>query len=119
MPKFNEKEYLAAITEIDELLTDVPEPGTLEYNRLRQLTLFVHDYEQNHPDHRIDDTIDPIGAIKFHMDRLNKSTKELARVLNCNQQQTQDILSKKKKLTEVQIQQLIKWGISKDRLTRK
>lgn len=81
-PIHSEEEYAAAMREVDALLADVPEPGTPDYEKLELLGILIYAYEREHSDHRFDERqSNPIAAIRLHLDRLRKTTKDLGSAL--------------------------------------
>lgn len=111
------KEHAEAMREIDRLLKKDPKPKSADYDRLEALTILVEAFERSHPDHRIDDKLDPVEAIRFHLERLGKDPKELAAVLKCSRTRAWEILNRKRALTLAQIRVLVReLGIPADRL---
>lgn len=67
-------DYEAALAEIERLLDLDPDTGTQEAERLELLSLLVEDYEERTvPRERVN----PIEAIRFRMDQLGLSQKDL------------------------------------------
>src|SRR5688500_17712892 len=90
------REHAQALREIDRLLAKSPKPKGSDLDRLEALTILVEAFERSHPDHRIDEHVDPVEAIKFHLERMGKDPKDLARVLRCSRTRAWEILNKKR-----------------------
>lgn len=75
-PVKTESDYAAALEEIDRLWGS-PE-GTEQGDRLDVLLVLVENYESKH--HPIDPP-DPIEAIKFRMEQMNLTRKDLERII--------------------------------------
>ncbi|MBI5474416.1 MAG: transcriptional regulator [Ignavibacteriae bacterium] len=87
------KEYRKALAEIDKLVDC--RVGSKEEDRLVVLSLLVEAYEQEHypiapPD--------PIEAIKFRMEQLGFTRKDLGRILG-SQTRADDLLRGRRRLT--------------------
>ena len=76
-------EHARALREIDKLIAKAPKKASLAFDRLEALTILVEAYERSRPDHRIDESFDPVEAILFHLDRLGKTHKDLEKLLKC------------------------------------
>lgn len=70
----NEKDYEAALKEVEKLIDLDPEIGTVEFDKLELLTHLISEYED---EHYPVDLPDPIDAIKFRMDQQNLTQKDL------------------------------------------
>lgn len=111
------KAHSEALRELDRLVALDPKPRTQDYDNLEALTILIEAFERSHPEHRIDDEVDPVEAIKFHLDRLGKSERELASVLGCTRTRTWEILNRRRPLTLAQIRRLHReLGIPAERL---
>jgi len=106
-PIRTEAEYTQVMREIDAFLADIPAAGSREADRLEVLSILVHAYEHSHPDHRIDEKVEPVEAVKFHLDRLGKTPKDLEIVLKCSRTRVWEILNRKRALTLAQIRALV------------
>ncbi len=89
-----ETQYNEALQEIDKLMNNV-ESGTPLGNKLELLILLVSDYEDKH--YSIPDP-DPIEAIKFRMEQLNMTSKNLGELLGYKERAS-EILNRKRRLT--------------------
>lgn len=72
----NEKEYSAAVEEIDRLLDADPERGTEEYDRLEFLSVLVQAYEDVH--YPMEDLTTPQEAVELMMEQKGLSRSQLA-----------------------------------------
>lgn len=91
----SEKEYKAAMGEINGLIGLDPNPGTEEGDKLELLTLLVETYEKEH--FPIDDP-DPIEAIRFRMDQMNLAQKDLVQYIG-SKSKVSEVLRHKRPLT--------------------
>jgi HTH-type transcriptional regulator / antitoxin HigA len=99
-PIKTEEDYQLALNEIEAIF--FAEPGTPEGDRLEILVTLVKDYESRQfpiPDP------DPIEAIRFHMDRLNLTRKDLEPFLG-SRARVSEILNRKRPLTISMIRRL-------------
>ncbi|MBT8421450.1 MAG: helix-turn-helix domain-containing protein [Gammaproteobacteria bacterium] len=71
----NDREHEQALARLTDLMDRDPAPETPEANELELLALVIEHYEQQH--YPIDPP-DPIEAIKFRMDQMGLSRKDLA-----------------------------------------
>jgi HTH-type transcriptional regulator/antitoxin HigA len=71
-PIRNEADYDAALGEVEKLWGS--KVGTLDGDRLDVLLVLIEDYEKKH--HPIDPP-DPVDAIKFRMEQMNLTRKDL------------------------------------------
>ena len=95
-----EKEYEAALKEIG-MLMEAPE-NSEESEKLELLSILVENYENiNHPI----DIPDPIEAIKFRMDQIGMTKKDLEPSIG-SRGRISEILSKKRSLTLPMIRKL-------------
>lgn len=99
-PIRNEAEYRAALAQIDQLWDS--EPGSSESDRLDILTTLVEAYEARH--HPIFPP-DPIEAIRFRMEQLGLSRKDLEGILG-SRARVSEVLSGKRRLSLEMIRRL-------------
>lgn len=110
-------DHARALRELDRLIALDPKPKSKDADRIELLTILIEAFERTHPDHRIDDKVDPVGAIEFHLERLGMTTKDLETVLGATRGRVWEILHRKRPLTLAQIRVLVReLGISADRL---
>lgn len=110
-------EHARALRELDRLIALDPKPKSKDADRIELLTILIEAFERNHPDHRIDDKVDPVAAIEFHLERLGKTPKDLEAVLSASRTRVWEILNRKRPLTLAQIRALVReLGIPADRL---
>jgi HTH-type transcriptional regulator/antitoxin HigA len=110
-------EHARALREIDQLIAKAPRKASRAFDRLEALTILVEAYERSHSDHRIDERFDPVEAILFHLDRLDKTPKDLETILKCSRSRAWEILQRKRALTLPQIRALVReLGIPAERL---
>ena len=110
-------EHARALREIDKLITKAPKKASLAFDRLEALTMLVEAYERSRPDHRIDESFDPVEAILFHLERLGKTHKDLEKLLKCSRSRVWEILQRTRALTLAQIRTLVReLGIPAERL---
>ena len=89
------EDYEEALRAIERCMDLDPDPGTTEGDRLELLTLLVRDYEsKNFP---IPD-LDPIDAIRFRMEQLNISQRDLVPYIG-SKSKVSEVLSKRRPLT--------------------
>jgi HTH-type transcriptional regulator/antitoxin HigA len=98
----NRSEYDAALERVIELMDRNPSPGSEEENTLELLLLVIRDYEQK--------VIEPIGvdsieAIKFRMDQMQITRKELVPFIG-SMSKVSEILSGKRNLSLTMIRKL-------------
>ena len=101
-PIRSEREYDEAICEVEKLFATDPEPGTPKADRLEVLTLLVNHYEDMHypalpPD--------PVEAIKFRMDQMDLSRKDLEPCLG-SRARVSEILNHRRQLSLSMIRKL-------------
>jgi HTH-type transcriptional regulator/antitoxin HigA len=87
------KQYRAALQRFEELF--FAKSGTKAHKEAQLLALVLKDYEAKH--YKID-APDPVEAIKYRMEQMNISKKELGEILGYNSR-VSEILSRKRKLT--------------------
>lgn len=110
-------DHRRALREVDRLIALDPKPKSRDADRLELLTILIDAFERSHSDHRIDDRVDPVAAIEFHLDRLGKTPKDLEAVLGATRTRVWEILNRKRPLTLAQIRALVReLGIPADRL---
>jgi HTH-type transcriptional regulator / antitoxin HigA len=110
-------DHARALREIDKLIAKAPKKASVAFDQLEALTILVEAYERSHPDHRIDESFDPVEAIRFHLDRLGKTPKDLEKILKCGRSRAWEILQRKRALTLPQIRALVReLGIPAERL---
>lgn len=99
-PIHNETDYQAAIARLEEIFD--AKSGTEEGDELEILSLLIDLYEQ-----RMEpiDFPDPVEAIKFRMDQLGFSQKDLAKVIGLKSR-VSEILNRKRKLSITMIRKL-------------
>ena len=91
----SESEYKTALAEIEELIDRGALAGTPDGDRLNLLTLLVQDYEQK----RIElGTPDPVEAIKFRMEQMNLTPRDLVPLMG-SRSKVSEVLSRKRPLT--------------------
>jgi HTH-type transcriptional regulator/antitoxin HigA len=91
----SELDYKAALSEIEKLIDLPARAGTPEGDRLNLLTLLVQDYEQKHVEPR---TPDPIEAIKFRMEQMNLTPRDLVPLFG-SRSRVSEVLSGKRPLS--------------------
>ncbi len=91
----SELDYNAALSEIEKLIDLPARAGTPEGDRLNLLTLLVQDYEQRHVESR---TPDPIEAIKFRMEQMNLTPRDLVPLFG-SRSRVSEVLSGKRALS--------------------
>ncbi len=88
-------DYKAALAEIEKLIDFPARSGTPEGDRLNLLTLLVQDYEQRRVEPEIPD---PVEAIKFRMDQMNLTPRDLVPLLG-SRSRVSEVLSGKRPLS--------------------
>lgn len=97
-----EEQYQSYLDEFEALLTEDPEPGTEDNDRLELLTLLLEDYEKkNYPI----DPVDPIEAIKFRMFEKDLKQIDLAPYFG-TKSRVSEVLSGRRALTVQMIRAL-------------
>lgn len=91
----SELEYKAALAEIEQLIDRNVRAGTSEGDHLNLLTLLVQDYEQRSVEI---EAPDPIEAIRFRMEQMNLTPRDLVPLLG-SRSKVSEILSRKRPLT--------------------
>jgi HTH-type transcriptional regulator/antitoxin HigA len=87
------KDYNNALKKIESLLD--AKPNTTRFDRLEVLTVLVEDYERRH--YPIDSP-DPIEAIKFRMEQMDLTRKDLEPCIG-SRARVSEILNHKRELT--------------------
>jgi|SRR5580700_4996813 HTH-type transcriptional regulator/antitoxin HigA len=100
----SELDYKAALKEIERLIDLPARAGTQDGDRLNLLTLLVQDYEQKHSESR---TLDPIEAIRFRMEQMNLTPRDLLPLLG-SRSRVSEVLSGKRPLSLSMIRALQK-----------
>jgi len=91
----SEVDYKAALAEIEQLIDHNVRAGTSEGDHLNLLTLLVQDYEQK----RVEiEAPDPIEAIKFRMEQMNLTPRDLVPLMG-SRSKVSEVLSRKRPLT--------------------
>ena len=99
-PIKTEADYQAALNEIESLF--FADPGTPKGDRLEILVALVKEYESKQ---FFIPAPDPIEAIKFHMERLNLTRKDLEPFLG-SRARVSEVLNRKRPLTISMIRRL-------------
>ena len=114
-PLRTEREYEAALDELEAYFDHEPTPGTPAADRFDLLALLVDAYETKH--HPIDPP-DPVDAIRFRMEAGGFSQADLGRLLG-SRQRASDVLRRRRQLTVTMIWRLHRqWGIPAESLIR-
>jgi HTH-type transcriptional regulator/antitoxin HigA len=96
----NKKQYQKALKRFEEIF--FAKPATKEGKEAELLALVIRDYESKH--YKIE-APDPVEAIKYRMEQMNISKKELGEILGYTSR-VSEILSRKRKLTLEMIRNL-------------
>lgn len=112
-PLRSEREYEAALDEIERHFEKEPKKGSPDADRFDLLALVIEDYERKHwpidPPHAVD-------AIRYGMEIGGRSQADLGRLLG-SRQRASDILSRKRPLTIGMAWRLHReWGIPAEAL---
>lgn len=99
-PIRTEKEYNRALERLEQIFD--AKPGTDEGDELEILGILIQNYEN---EYFPIDLPDPIEAIKFRMEQLNYSQKDLAEIIGLKSRAS-EILNKKRKLSLEMIRKL-------------
>lgn len=99
-PIKTKKDYANALKRL-EVIFDA-KPGTPQGDELEVLGILIHTYEN---EHFFIDLPDPIEAIKFRMEQLGYSQKDLAKYVGLKSRAS-EILNRKRKLSLDMIRQL-------------
>ena len=103
-PIRSEKDHRAALREIETMMSAAP--GTPDFDRLEVLSTLVDVYEREH--HPIPPPT-PIAAIKFRMEQLGLTRRDLAERVFGTTARTSEILGGRRELTKEMIRQLVRW----------
>ncbi len=95
-------EYEKALKYLSELMDENLASGSKEERILELLTLVIQDYEQKTADRIV---VDPIEAIKFRMDQMEFSKKDLVPILG-SLSRVSEVLSRKRGLSLSMIRKL-------------
>ncbi len=113
-PLKTEKDYKAALKEIDQLIDS--SPGSPNHDRLEVLSVLVEAYEeQNHPIYT--DDIEPVDIIKFWLEQNGLTRKDLEPFLG-SRAKVSEVLSGKRALSITMIRRLVGVGIPAELLIR-
>lgn len=113
-PIRTEEDYEAALAKIEEIFD--AEPGTSDADLLDVLVVLVEAYEEEHYPIGLPD---PIEAIKYQMDRLGLSRKDLEKFIG-SKSRVSEILNRRRTLTIDMIRRLHEGlGISAEILLQK
>ncbi|MBT3192217.1 MAG: transcriptional regulator [Verrucomicrobia bacterium] len=101
-PIRTEQEYDEAIVDVEKLFAANPEQGTAKADRLEVLTLLINRYEETHypaipPD--------PIEAIRFRMDQMDLTRKDLEPYMG-SRSRVSEVLNHKRHLSLSMIRKL-------------
>src|SRR5260370_24062408 len=91
----SETDYKSALSEIERLIDSNARAGTPEGDRLNLLTLLVQDYEGKRIAFEVPD---PIEAIKFRMEQMDLSPRDLVPLIG-SRSKVSEVLSRKRPLT--------------------
>jgi HTH-type transcriptional regulator/antitoxin HigA len=101
-PIKTEEQYEQALTRVYDLMQMEINPDTLESDELEILSMLVKEYEtDNYPM----PSPNPLEAIKFRLDQMGLSEKELGEILGYRSRKS-EILSGKRKLSLAMIRKL-------------
>jgi len=101
-PIKNEKQYDEALARVYDLMQLEVGEDSLESDELEVLSILVKDYENEH--HPVPQP-NPLEAIKFRLDQMGLSEKELGNILGYRSRKS-EILSGKRKLSLTMIRKL-------------
>lgn len=112
-PLRSEKDYDAALTEIERYFDKPPKRGTAEADRFDLLALVIEDYERKF--WPIDPPT-PVDAIRYRMEMGGYTQSDLGRLLG-SRQRASDVLRRKRGLTMQMAWKLHReWGIPAEAL---
>jgi HTH-type transcriptional regulator / antitoxin HigA len=112
-PLRSEKDYDAALAEIERYFAKAPKPGTPDGDRFDLLALVIEDYERKvWPI----DPPNPVDAIRYRMETGGFTQADLGRLLG-SRQRASDVLGRKRGLTMQMAWRLHReWGIPAESL---
>jgi HTH-type transcriptional regulator/antitoxin HigA len=99
----NEKEYDAAVAEMDALLDRHPPVGSPEHDRLELLSVLVEAYDEEH--HAMGATATPQAVVEFLLEQQGMTRANLASVLG-GRSRVSEFFSGKRPLSLSQIKKL-------------
>jgi len=112
-PLRNEREYEAALREIEHYFQDEPKAGTAEADRFDLMALVIEDYERKRWPI---DPPDPVDALHWRMETGGFTQADLGRVVG-SRQRASDILRRRRGLTMQMAWKLHRaWGIPAEAL---
>jgi HTH-type transcriptional regulator/antitoxin HigA len=112
-PLRSERDYEAAIDEIEAFFEDEPKKGSPEADRFDLLALLIEDYERRHWPI---DTPSPLQAIRYGMQISGRTQADLGRLLG-SRQRASELLTGKRSLTMGMAWRLHhEWGIPAEAL---
>lgn len=97
-------DYEEALAEISELMEQEPAPGTDAFDRLDVLVTLVETYENDEYD--LDEPVDPVEVIEFHLDRLGWTQANLAERADLHRSHLSAVLNRKRSLSLTQIKKI-------------
>jgi HTH-type transcriptional regulator / antitoxin HigA len=114
-PIRNEKDYDAALAQIERYFEKPPRRGTADADRFDLLALVIEDYERkNWPI----EPPNPVDAIRYRMEMGGFSQADLGRLLG-SRQRASDVLARKRRLTMQMAWRLHReWDIPAEALIR-
>jgi len=101
-PIHNEADYKAALAAVSPLFDNEPEPGSAAGDFLEVMILLIEKYEQEH--YPIE-APDPIEAIKFRMEQMGLTAKDLVPAIG-RPNRVYEVLNNKRALTLPMIRNL-------------
>lgn len=103
-PIRTEGDYEEALREISDLMEQEPEPGSDAFDRLDVLVTLVEAYENDEYD--LDEPVDPVDVIAFHLDRLGWSQADLAERADLHRSHLSAVLNGNRSLSLTQIKKI-------------
>ena len=103
-PIRTDEDYQRTLGEIAELMEREPESGTEEFDRLDVLVTLVEAYEDEA--YSLDEPVDPVEVIEFHLNRLGWSQADLARNASVHRSHLSAVLNRKRPLSLTQIKKI-------------
>ena len=114
-PLRSEKDYDAALAEIEHYFVKPPKRGTADADRFDLLALVIEDYERKFWPI---DPPSPVDAIRYRMETGGYTQSDLGRLLG-SRQRASDVLGRKRALTMQMAWRLHReWGIPAEALIR-